>query len=283
MFDRFSRSWNLVAASWSVLREEKSLLVFPLLASLAMLAVVVCFALPLFGAGAFDGLARHGRHDFTTGQYVVGFLFYTVQYFVMFYFNAALVGAAMLRLEGKDTSVGDGLAAANARLASIFGYALIAATVGLVLRAIQERVGFLGKIVVGLLGAGWTVATYLVVPVLVTREVGPIEAVQESARLLKRTWGENVIGQAGIGVAFGLFYVAAIIVAASVIVVAAQMHSIAAIATAIVMLVLAFITLMLVHSALGGIYSAALYRYANADAGTSGFDHDTLRLAFQPK
>jgi hypothetical protein len=283
MFDRFSRSWNLVAASWSVLREDKSLLVFPLLSSLATLAVMACFALPLFGAGAFDGLARHGRHDFTTAQYVVGFLFYTVQYFVAFYFNAALVGAAMLRLDGKAASVGEGIAAANARLGSIVGYALIAATVGLVLRAIQERVGFLGRIVVGLLGAGWSVATYLVVPVLVTRDVGPIEAVQESAALLKRTWGENVIGQAGLGAAFGLLYFAAMVVAIGIVVLAASLHSVAAIVATIVLLVLAFITMMLVHGALAGIYSAALYRYAANDARTSGFDDDVLRLAFQPK
>jgi len=283
MFDRFSRSLNLVAASWSVLREEKSLLVFPLLSSLAVLAVVACFALPLFGAGVFDGLARHGRHDFTAAQYVVGFVFYAVQYFVVFYFNAALVGAAMLRLDGKDASVGEGLAAANSRLASIVGYALIAATVGLVLRAIQERVGFLGKIVVGLLGAGWSVATYLVVPVLVTHDVGPVEAVKESAGLLKRTWGENVIGHAGLGAAFGLLYVLVFIGGLFIVVAAAAAHGIGLLVATVVVLALVVMALMLVHSALAGIYSAALYRYASSSEGTAGFNDDALRLAFRPK
>ena len=112
----------------------------------------------------------------------------------------------MKRLDGGNPTIGDGFAIANSRLANILGYAFIAATVGLILRAIQERVGFLGKIVVGLIGAGWSVATYLVVPVLVAREIGPIDAVKESASLLRRTWGENVIGQAGMGFAFGLIY-----------------------------------------------------------------------------
>ena len=82
---------------------------------------------------------------------------------------------------------------ATSKMGTIAGYALIAATVGMILRAIQERVGFIGRIIVGLLGVGWTVATYLVVPVLVTRDVGPIDAVKESAGWLKKTWGENVI------------------------------------------------------------------------------------------
>src|SRR5437773_3238791 len=105
----------------------------------------------------------------------------------------------MARLDGGNPTVGDGLAIASSKLTSIAGYTLIAATVGMVLRAIQERVGFLGKIVVGILGAGWSIATYLVVPVLVTRDIGPVEAVKESAMLLRRTWGENLIGQGGIG------------------------------------------------------------------------------------
>ncbi|MEP7084093.1 MAG: DUF6159 family protein, partial [Betaproteobacteria bacterium] len=179
---RLSRSWSLVKASWTVLRQDKELLVFPLISSLAMLAVVACFALPLVGSGAFDGLAR--GDESTLLHYGIAFVFYVVQYFVIFYFNAALVGAAMIRLDGGDPTVGDGLRIASSKLGAIFGYALIAATVGLVLRVLQERVGFLGKIVIGLLGTGWTVATYLVVPVLVTRDVGPVEAVKESATLL---------------------------------------------------------------------------------------------------
>ncbi|UUZ47783.1 DUF6159 family protein [Massilia sp. B-10] len=73
---------------------------------------------------------------------------------------------------------------------------MIAATVGVILRAIQERVGFLGRIIVGMLGVGWTIATFLVVPVLVARDKGPVDSIKDSAALLKQTWGENVIGQA---------------------------------------------------------------------------------------
>jgi hypothetical protein len=284
MFERFSRSWSLVKASWSVLRQDKELLLFPLLSSIAMLVVVACFALPVIGIAGFDGLARLADGKATMGQYALAFLFYVVQYFVMFYFNAALVGAAMIRLGGGNPRLSDGLAIASSRLGSILGYAMIAATVGMVLRAIQERVGFVGKIIVGMLGVGWTVATFLVVPVLVTRDVGPVEAVKESALLLKRTWGENIVGQGGIGVAFGLIQVA-IVIGGVVLVfaVAAMTHSVGLIIATIAALIIVLLASALVQAALSGIYSAALYRFAADEGETRGFDSDTLRLAFKPK
>lgn len=283
MFDRLSRSWELVKASWAVLREDKELLVFPLISSLAMLAVVACFALPVLGIYGFDGIGRAFDGRTTLAQYVAGFLFYVVQYFVIFYFNAALVGAAMIRLDGGNPTVGDGLAVASSRLWSIFGYAMIAATVGMVLRMIQERVGFVGKIVVGMLGVGWSVATFLVVPVLVTRDVDPIEAVKESALLLKTTWGENVIGQGGIGLAFGFVQMAIVFSGIALIVLAAASHSIAILVLAIVATIVVVLLTTLVQSSLSGIYSAALYRYATNNEVTGGFSADTLQLAFRPK
>ena len=278
---RLSRSWSLVKASWSVLRQDKELLLFPLISSLAMLAVVACFALPILGSGALDGLARGGGS--TPLHYGIAFLFYVVQYFVIFYFNAALVGAAMIRLDGGDPTLGDGLRIASSKLGAIFGYSLIAATLGLVLRMLQERVGFLGRIVVGLLGTGWTVATYLVVPVLVTRDVGPVAAVRESAVLLKRTWGENVIGQAGLGVAFGLTQFAVIATGVAIIIAAALTESLPLIIAAAVLLLSAVLFTFLIHGALSGIYAAALYRFAADRESTPGFNTDALQLAFKAK
>jgi hypothetical protein len=111
------------------------------------------------------------------GTYAFVLLFYVVQYFVIFFCNTALVGAAMIRLRGGDPTVGDGFRIAVSRIQPILGYALIAATVGMVLRAISERSGLLGRLVIASVGLAWNLATYLVVPVLVVEDVGPIEAV----------------------------------------------------------------------------------------------------------
>ena len=282
MFERFSRSWALVKASGSVLKEDKELLIFPLISSIATIVVVACFALPIIVLGALDGLSGRGNGVISAGAYVVGFLFYLSQYFVIFFFNAALVGAALIRLDGGNPTVSDGLRIATSKAGSILGYAFIAATVGMILRAIQERVGFVGKIIVGLIGAGWTVATYLVVPVLVARDVGPVDAVKESAMLLKKTWGENVIGQAGIGFAFTLILFAVIIIGVLLTIAAASTGNMPLTILVGIFAVGAVIVTALINSALSGIYAAALYRYASGNSTTQGFDSNALQMAFVP-
>ena len=125
MFDRISRSWTLVKASASVLRDEKDLLLFPLISFASLLVVLVSFAIPAWQLGVLEALSRHGHAS--AGGYLVAFLFYFVQYFVIFFFNAGLVGAAMMRLDGGEPTFADGMRIATARIGVIAGYAAIAA------------------------------------------------------------------------------------------------------------------------------------------------------------
>jgi hypothetical protein len=280
MFDRFSRSWQLVKASGSVLMQDKELLLFPLISSIAALIVMLCFALPMIGMVALDGVS-HSKVS-GVGMYVLGFLFYLAQYFVIFFFNAALVGAAMIRLDGGNPTLSDGLSIAMSKWQNILGYAAIAATVGLLLRTVQRRSGRITKFVAGLIGMGWTLATFLVVPVLVARDVGPVKAVKDSATMLKETWGENAIGQVGIGAAFGSIHFVLVFFAAAIIIVAMMLKSAAALVTAIVLVVVMFILVALVQTALSAIYAAALYRYAAGKQQSSGFETTTLANAFVP-
>jgi Family of unknown function (DUF6159) len=281
MFEKFSRSWELVKASGEVLATDKQLLVFPLISSIAAVLVSLAFILPALGLGVMDGLKS--GHAISASSYLLGFLFYLSQYFVIFYFNAALIGAVMIRLDGGSPTVSDGIAIANSKLGAIFGYAMIAATVGMILRAIQERVGFIGSIITGFIGVAWTLATSMVVPILVTKDIGPIEAVKESAFMLKKTWGENIIGNAGLGIVFGFFQIVTIVIAAGLMFAAIGTKSVAAIVIVVVLAVATFVLLALVQAALTGIYSAALYRYAETGEGSLGFSKNLLGTAFAPK
>ena len=198
MFEKFSRSWELVKASAGVLRSDKELMLFPLISGAATLVVMATFLIPVFALRIFE-------QGIGVGGVVLGFLFYFCQYSVIIFFNCALVGAAMIRLDGGDPSLRDGFDAAKSRLPSILGYAAIAATVGVLLQALKSRDNnFIVRLIGSGLGAAWTLATFLVVPVLVSRDIGPIDALKESVALLRRTWGENAIGNVGIGAAFGL-------------------------------------------------------------------------------
>jgi hypothetical protein len=283
MFARLERSWNLVKASADVLQQDKELLIFPLISTISLIVVMACFALPVFGLASMDMLPRRADGHASPVMYVIAFLFYFTQYFVIFFFNTALVGAAMMRLDGKDPTVQDGIRIATSKIVVIMGYAFIAATVGMILRVIQERVGFIGKIIVAIIGAGWSLATYMVVPVLADRDVGPVEAIRESAALLRETWGENLIGQAGLGLAFGFIMFVVIVFGAFIVSVAFLSHKFWLLVLALVVAALAVAVTALVQAALSGIYAAALYRYATKSEGSQGFSKEAMELAFAPK
>ena len=277
MFEKFARSWELVKASASVLRSDKELMLFPVLSSIAALVVLATFALPMVFFNVFDG------RGFNVGGAIVAFLFYFCQYAVIIFFNAALVAAATIRLEGGDPSLGDGLRAARERLPAILGYAAIAATVGMLLQALKNRDNnFIVRMIGSGLGVAWTLATFLVVPVLVNRNVGPIDALKESIALLNRTWGENAIGNVGIGAAFGLVFFALVVVFL-VLAFAAFSVSVSLGIAVVVLAVLTLVFLGIVQAALSGIYSAALYRYATAHESPQAFAGLDLAHAFQPK
>jgi hypothetical protein len=274
MFDRFANSWQLVKYSAAVLKQDRELLVFPLISSIAACLVALSF-IPLF-------IATPGSEENTTNM-VVLFTFYLTEYFVIFFFNSALVGAAMIRMDGGNPGVMDGLRIAGSKIGTIFGYALISATVGLFLRAIGQRFGIAGRLVAGVSGIAWTIASFLAVPILVSRNIGPLDAIRESASLLKRTWGENLIAAASIGLVFKLVYFAVILLMVSLATTAfsAQQTELA-IGIAVVG-VISMILLGLFQAALQGVFSAALYRYATDGDEGDGLSSEVLNNAFAPK
>lgn len=280
MFDKLAHSWELVKASANVLQADKKLLLFPLLSTICTLLVAASFFVPIFVSGGFRGMQGDSMPMWF---WVTMFVFYVVQYTVIFFFNTALVGVALMRMDGGEPTLADGLRIAMARLPAILGYAVIAATVGMILRALQERAGFIGRWVIGLLGVAWTVATFLTVPVLVSQNVGPIDAVKRSAALLKETWGENIAGNVGMGLVFGIL-IAIVAFAGIALVMAAA--SAGSTVLGIVILALAVVCVMLlalVQAALQGIYAAALYRYTTTGDATDGFDQALVADAFHVK
>ncbi|MEN1958525.1 DUF6159 family protein [Luteimonas changyuni] len=276
MFEKFSRSWEMVKASAAVLRSDRELMLFPVLSGLATLLVLASFALPTLALRLFSS-------GLSVGGVLLGFAFYFCTYSVMIFFNCALVGAAMIRLDGGDPTLADGFAAARSRLGAIFGYAAIAATVGVLLQSMKAKDNnFIVRLVGSGLGLAWTLATFLVVPVLVSRDVGPIDALKQSVTLLKRTWGENAVGQVGIGAAFGLLSGGAVLVSVLLVVLAAQASMALAVVVGAVCLV-GVLLLGVYQAALTGIYSAVLYRYAISHEVPEAFRGTGIATAFAPK
>lgn len=277
MFQKLENSWQLVKASAAVLKADKELVVLPAISAVALILVSASFAVPAFFFG--NALSLENVDAFA---YIGLFLFYFVQYSVIFFFNAALVGAALIRLEGGDPTVADGLRIAWNRIGAILGYAAIASTVGLVLQVVKERSNTLGSIVTSIVGVAWSVMTFLVVPVLVTRDISPVGAIKESASILKKTWGEQIVGNSGVGLAFTMFHILWTILMIPCFILAASSGIGVAIAAVVVVAVLGYLSLALLGATLSGIYSAALYRFAITGESTV-FEEGRLQRAFSPK
>ena len=278
MLERLVRSWSLIKGSAAVVRDNKSLLLFPVVSGIATIVIIVSFLLPLLSVEDLDVSSSQDE----VIVYVWFALLYFALYFVSIFFNTALVSVALLRLSGSPAGLSDGFARAAGRLPTILGYALLAASVGIVLRAIEERVGWIGRITAGIIGVTWTVATFLAVPCFAARDIGPLEALSESATLLKRTWGENIAGNVGISFVFTLGYFA-IILGTIALMVAAPAGQPELLASIFILGIVVLLATIVLHSTLQGVYAAALYCYATLGEATPGFSAEALGGAFRTR
>lgn len=287
----FARSAALLKQSFNVLRHDKRLVVFPLLSSIACLAVLASFVVPLVMIGVVEQITATSGSGGKTQVHpyvreigtLLTFAYYFANYFVIVFFNTALVACAMERFAGREPTVGGGLRHATGLMPQIVGWVAVSATVGTVLKVIEDHVGFVGKLVTSLLGVAWTIATYFVVPVLVVERLGPAEAVKRSTKVLSNTWGTALVSNVGLGVIGFLLYAAATIPAIIGIVLTAQMNHWAPIAIGGGIMVVLMVGIGLVTSAVSSILVAALYRYAATGEVPSGFEESALRGAFRVK
>lgn len=274
--ERIRRSWELGKISWGVLRSDRSLAWFPVMSALGALVVIAVFGGLIAATGVDSDTGQEGLKG-------IGYVFVVLAYvglaFVTTYFLAALVHAANERLEGRAVTVGGSLAAANSKLHRILPWALVQATVSIIIQAIEERFGIVGRIVAGLLGAAWAVVTFLTVPIIMLEDVGPIDALKRSGTLLKRTWGENIIGQGG----FGLLSFVAMLPAILLIAIAVGAGSVAVIVALGIIAAVWIAIVSVVISAMTGIYRVALYRYATDGQAPPAFAGADLEHAFQPR
>ena len=266
---RIGRSFQLVGQSYRVLMQDKELMVLPLISGALMILVAASF---FFGLGLQSGFDEEAKSEL----YLPGFLFYVVTYGIGIFFQAAVVAGATERLRGGDPTIGSALTAAGRRLVPILMWAVVAATVGVLLRAVQDRAGFVGKIVVGIVGAAWSLATFFVVPVLVLEDEPIGMSFGRSLELFKKAWGESFVGNVTIGAAALCAWVTLIAVVGLLAWTGLTLVTLGVgLAGAIFLSVL--------FSSLQGVFVASLYEYATRGTAPAGFDRQLLDQAFRPK
>lgn len=279
--ERIKRSWELLKSSWQVLKQDKELILFPIISGVIMFFITLTFLIPTLVGNVLDNLVVNGIPIF---GYIVLFLFYLVQYTVVYFNSTALVGAAMIRLRGGNPTVKDGFAIARSRIMPILGWSLVSATVGLILNMLSNNSKNKGRsgrsFIASLLGAAWNVLTFLVVPVLAVEGLGPIDAIKRSWDLLKRSWGEQISGKLSIGLIFFLIGLGgSLVLGGAGIGLSILFENMLPLILFGILLVFFIIILSLLNSTLSSIFSAAVYAYA-AEGQTGMFDESLIRESF---
>lgn len=272
-FDRMGNGWKISMAGFSVIRKNKQLLLFPILSGAVMILVISTFALAMFGT---DFRQLESLFDESNPmRYVALFVYYLISYFVVVFFNMALIHCARLHFQGKTPTLSDGINFSMSRIGVIFSWALVAATVGLILRSIQEKAGIVGKIITGLVGIVWSVATFFVVPVLAYENLRPVDAVKRSAQIMREKWGESI------GAGFSLFIVNIL----GLLLIAVPLFFIGSLISfwaSIVLAVLGVLFVTTLTSAAQTIFISAAYMKINNEQ-IEGFDDDTIDGLFYQK
>lgn len=253
--------WELFNWSFTVIRQNKRLMLFPICSGIASLAgLFLCYVgWQATGHGVFH---RPGPQDLTwiaPGYFLITFL--------VIFFNSALAACAQAQLSGREATFGYGISEAANRFLSILGWALLATTVGLLLQLIERRVSWAGKIAVWLFGFAWSLATFLVIPVLVAEDCGPMEAVRRSASLVRDTWGDQLVAQIRFGWRGLVFFLPCILLGVA----GANGYPIL-----LPLAVACFALASIVLSAARGVFEVALYRYAATGETPAGWMPDTL-------
>lgn len=273
---RFANSFHLVKESFEVLKKDKEIMLFPIISILTFFVLCASLLIPFYPL--LKKLAEGDTAVLTYYFYAGLFLFYILTYFVMIFFNTGLVTCANIRLNGGDPTFKDGVKNAAKHVREIFLWALISATVGILLKMASSRSKTPGKIATSLLGMAWNLLTFFIVPVLVFEDLGIIESVKRSGQLFVKTWGENFISKFSMGLFFTLLFLLGFIP----IIISFLVMPLLAVPV-LVLVILYWVLLGIVSSSLDGIFVTALYSYAKTGKVPSAYSPEVVKHAFTPK
>jgi len=272
-FDRLSNGWTLAMNSLKVLKENKQLIIFPVLSGISLVLIMGSFVLVFLGVNGWSD--ENIEDPGTIGNYLYLFLFYLVNYFIVVFFNMGLIHCTRLYFRGEEVSINAGLRFSLSRIGTIFSWAVFAATVGTILRIIQEESGFIGKIITGIIGIVWNIATFFVVPVIAYEDLGPIAAFKRSSQLMKQKWGESL----GATFSFGLIqFLAMIVLVIPLFFIGNMIHPIGGIALAL----MGVFIIATIFSAAQTIFVSAVYHNIN-DEPVKHFNQQMIDGLFQKK
>jgi hypothetical protein len=266
---RIRRGWTLTKKSWGLLNSHRDLVRFPLFGGISTIILGLIFLGP--GAYLLD------QHHYGPGVPLVVIGIYVLAV-IGIYFSVGLAACADRIFRGQQATFGDGIAVANSRFAAICGWAFLSTLIGLISIALENQGGALGDIAGRLIGAAWSLVTFMSIPVIAIEGTGPIQTLKRSATLFRERWGQQITGNIAIG---GIVFLLGFLPGIALIVVGVIIWPSAGFVGAVLIVIgaLAICVAMLVSKALSGIFGVALYRYATDGEVIGGFTQEDLESA----
>lgn len=248
-----------------------------------MVVPVITFALQIFLLGAlyFSGLFSEffahlddEKIPFTASEYIPLFLVYLISAFTIAYAQATISHIVYVRVHDGNATLKEGFRTANKYLFPLFAWSVIACTVGIILNAIAERFRLVGRILVALTGAVWSVLTYFVVPAVVIGNKPTFEAIRHSGSVFKHTWGETLVGNITLGFAFGILILVLVLILVGIVFVLGP--SALVILVCGVIFFLALIVIIILETTLSAVLKTLLYVYATEEVVPTNFNRELL-------
>ena len=284
--DRFKRSWDLTKKTFHVMSHDKEIMLFPILSAVFSVILFLLLIFPViltYFASSYQGAA-------VPGLYLGVFAFYFIAAFTATFFNAGVVHIAKTRFEGGDATFMDGIRAGFKNFKHILGWSVLTATVGLILNILTSQaeekggiLGMIGKIVVSLIGLVWAIVSIFVVPAMVIKGIGPIDALKSSVKAVRKTWGESLIKYYGLGMIKGIIvFISAIIFVVPAIFMFMGGDNVSGfVFIGIFVLILTIVTV--IFSSANTVFDTALFLYADTGKVPSFYDKEVIEKAFVSK
>ena len=212
-------------------------------------------------------------------------LIYFTSMFLATFFNVAFYQQILGALNGQPVSIGGGLRFACARWQPILLWTLFAGLVGYIIKTLEERFGLIGRLIMRLVGTAWSIACVFVIPVIITQDkvVNPLTVLKESALTLKKTWGESLIGYAGVSFGGALIALLSVLWLGAGIALSTALHLWWLIPLIVVAWLTAFILWAYLLSVASQIFRCALYLYATQGALPPPYTEEMVALAWKVK
>lgn len=270
---RLRASWLLLKESWRFLRADSELLLVPVVATIVMVMLFGVFSIGML----ISGIVIAGESAATSGiMFVAGV--YLIASFSLALAQAVVTNTVNERAHGRNATFAHSLGAAVRRFPALFVWALISATVGVVLRVISEQSERFGRFGLRLLGAGWALATYFVVPAIIIDKKSALAALPHSTSVFRKAWGESLVTVVSLNLIFLVLHMLAILVFFGCFYVSVEQSVPQLFVVAGIAYVIWLFGALSLKQVLDSVVVTLLYIYANTNTSPANFNPELLSV-----